>query len=311
VIAPALISIATVAQRLSSPQPGPAFPATPVAVGGANLPFQTIGASDLVHLTVDDSPELSQSFRVDKQGNLNLPLLRAPLHAEGLMPNALRDKIAAALRAQHLLVNPVVVVSVVEYRSRDVTIAGAVKTPITIQEIGNLRLLAALSQAGGLLPNAGPEVIVEQAYGSMRRLSVRQLFDGFHPELNLLIRPGAQIRVPQCELVFVVGNVKRPGAFPFQNLQDTTVLQLLALSGGLDSFSLGKAYIYRDEGGAQKAEIEIPLRRILNRKAQDVKLAANDILYIPTNGKLKAGASVLNHITGMGNTAVSAAIWAH
>ena len=150
-----------------SPLPVPAFPATPVAIGGANLPFQPIGVSDLVHLTVYDSPELSQSFRVDKQGNLNLPLLRAPMPAEGLMPDALRDQIAAALRAQHLLVNPMVDVSVVEYRSRDVTIAGAVKTPVTIQEIGNLRLLDALSQAGGLLPEAGPEIIVEQANGSI------------------------------------------------------------------------------------------------------------------------------------------------
>jgi polysaccharide export outer membrane protein len=312
VIFPVLISISTVAQRLSPPPTGPASPATPVAIGGANLPFQTIGASDLVHLTVDDAPELSQSFRVDIQGNLNLPLLRAPIHAEGLMPGALRDTIAAALRAQHLLVNPVVVVSVVEYRSRDVTIAGAVKTPLTLQEIGNLRLLDALSQAGGLMPEAGPEVIVEQANTQMQRLSVRQLFDGYHPELNILIHAGAQIRVPQCERVYVVGNVKRPGAFPFQNLQDTTVLQLLALSGGLDSFSHNKAYIYREaQGSPQKTEIEIPLRRILDRKAQDVKLAANDILYVPTNGKLKASVSVLNHVTGMGNTAVSAAIWAH
>jgi polysaccharide export outer membrane protein len=312
VVASVLLSIATMAQRLSSPQPGPALPVTPVAIGGANLPFQPIGASDLVHLAVSDSPELSQSFRVDKQGNLNLPLMRAPLHAEGLMPDALRNEIAATLRAQHLLVNPVVDVSVVEYRSRDVTIAGAVKTPTTIQEIGNLRVLGALSQAGGLLPDAGPEIIVEQVNGAMQRLSVRQLFDGFHPELNILIMAGAQIRVPQCERVFVVGNVKRPGAFPFQNLQDTTVLQLLALSGGLDSFTRNKAYIYREErGSAQKSEIEIPLRRILDRKAQDVKLAANDILYVPTNGKLKASASVLNHVTGMGNTAVSAAIWAH
>src|SRR5216684_2273255 len=131
VIVSGFISIAAMAQRMSSPQPGPAFPATPVAIGGANLPFQPIGVSDLVHLTVDDAPELSQSFRVDTQGNLNLPLLRAPIRAEGLMPDALRDEIAATLSAQHLLVDPVVVVSVVEYRSRDVTIAGAIKTPIT------------------------------------------------------------------------------------------------------------------------------------------------------------------------------------
>jgi polysaccharide export outer membrane protein len=228
------------------------------------------------------------------------------------MPDALRDEIAAALKTQHLLVNPVVDVSVVEYRSRDVTIAGAVKAPTTLEEVGDLRLLGALSQAGGLLPEAGPEIIVEQANGSLQRLSVREIFDGFHPQLNIRILAGAQIRVPACDQVFVVGNVKRPGAFPFRSLGDTTVLQLLALSGGLDSFSRNKAYIYRQQqGSAQKTEIEIPLRRILDRKADDVRLVANDILYVPTNGKLKTSASVVNHVTGIGNTAVSAAIWAH
>jgi polysaccharide biosynthesis/export protein len=306
------LSVSSAGQRLSTSQPGPAFPATPVALGGANLPLQPLGASDLVRLTVYDAPELTQSFRIDSQGNLNLPLLQSPIHAAGLLPDQLRDQIAGALRDQHLLVHPVVDVSVVEYRSRDVTIAGAVKTPTTIQEFGNLRVLEALSQAGGLLPEAGPEVIVEQADGSLVRLSVLELFDGHHPELNIRIKAGAQIRVPQCERVFVVGNVKRPGAFPFQNLQDTTVLQLLALSGGLDSFSQKTAYIYRQQaGGVQKTEIEIPLRQILDRKAEDVRLAANDILYVPTNRKLKNSAAVINHVTGIGNTAVSAAIWAH
>jgi polysaccharide export outer membrane protein len=298
------------AQRLSSPQPGLSVPTVSVTAAGANLPLLPIGIADLIHLNVSDSPELSQSFRVDNLGNLNLPLLRSPMHAQGLMPDALGAQITIALRAQHLLVNPIVAVSVVEYRSRTVTISGAVKTPTTIQELGDLRVLNALSQAGGLLPEAGTEVIVEQPDGVSHRLPVRELLDGLHPELNIPLAAGAQIRVPQGDQVYVVGNVKKPGAFPFRNMQDTTVLQLLALSGGLDAFARRTAYIYRAEpGGTQKREIEVPLRRILDRKADDVKLVANDILYVPTNGKLKASASVINHVTGMGNTAVSAAIW--
>jgi polysaccharide export outer membrane protein len=304
-LAPMLLTISTAAQRLP-----PAYPSPTMAIGGANLPFLPLVASDLIHLTVSDSPEMSQSFRIDEEGQLNLPLLQAPILAKGLMPDMLRDHIAWALRDQHLLVDPIVDVSVIEYRSRDVTIAGAVKTPTTIQQLGNLRLLAALSQAGGLLPEAGPEIIVEQADGRTHRVSVRNLFDGLHPELNIPIFPGAQIRVPQCERVYVVGDVKRPGAFPFVAMEDTTVLQLLALSGGLDSFSLRRAYIYRlDPGKPQKQVIEVPLRRILDRKATDMRLVANDILYVPTNNAQKNSASVLNHLTGVGNTAVSAAIW--
>jgi protein involved in polysaccharide export with SLBB domain len=123
-----LVSIATAGQISSAPQTGPAFPAPPVTIGDFNLPSQPIGVSDLILLTVSDSPELSRSFRVDVQGNLNLPLLKPPIAARGFMPNVLGDEIAAALRAQHLLVNPVVVVSVVEYAGRGVTVAGAVKT---------------------------------------------------------------------------------------------------------------------------------------------------------------------------------------
>lgn len=307
-----LLSFAAMAQRLSSPQPGNSFPTASATVAGSNLPFQPLGVSDLIQLTVLDAPELSQPFRVDSQGNLNLPLLHGPVHAQGRMPDALATEIATELRTQHLLVNPVVDVSVVEYRSRTVTIAGAVKTPTTIQELGDLRLLSALSQAGGLLPEAGTEVIVEQANSSTQRIPVHDLFDGRHPELNITLHAGSQIRVPLADQVFVVGNVKRPGAFPFRNIEDTTVLQLLALSGGLDSFAQRTAYIYRvTPGSTRKMEIEVPLRRILDRKSADVNLAANDILYVPTNGKLKASASVLNHVTGIGNTAVSAAIWAH
>ena len=102
------------------------------------------------------------------------------------MPDVLGDEIAAALCAQHP-VNPIVVISVVEYAGRSVTVSGAVRTPITIQDLGNLRVLDALAQAGGLLPGAGPEIIVEQPDGTTQRLSVRKLFDGLHPELNILV----------------------------------------------------------------------------------------------------------------------------
>jgi protein involved in polysaccharide export with SLBB domain len=114
---------------------------------------------------------------------LNLPLLRGPISATGLTPNVLGDEIAAALREQPLLARPIVVVSVVEYRSRGVMVSGAVKTPTTVQDLGNLRVLGALIEAGGLLPGAGPEIDVEQANGTIQRMSVRELFDGLHPEL--------------------------------------------------------------------------------------------------------------------------------
>jgi protein involved in polysaccharide export with SLBB domain len=177
----ALISIATAGQRESAPQTGLAFSTTFVTIGAPNLPFQPIGVSDLIRLTVSDCPELSRSFRVDPQSNPNLPLLRAPISAMGMIPSTLGDESAAALRAEHLLANPIVVVPAVEYTGRGVTVSGAVKAPITIQDLGNLRVLGALIETDVLLPEARPEIIVELPDGT----TVRKLFDRLHPELNI------------------------------------------------------------------------------------------------------------------------------
>ena len=60
---------------------------------------------------------------------------------------------------------------------------------------------------------------------------------------------GEEIRVPEAGKVFVVGNVKKPGAYPVQDVSDTTVLKMLALAEGLMPFAAKQAFIYRREAG--------------------------------------------------------------
>jgi polysaccharide export outer membrane protein len=313
VLACILLSTAAIAQQ-NNPQSQGARPASPVmsVTDGANLPFQPLGPSDLVRLSVYDSPELSRSFRVDQGGSLLLPLLKQPVKVTGLLPDAAAKVIAQNLKDQQILVDPIVDVAVVEYRSRAVTISGAVKSPGMIQEFQDTRILDAINDAGGFSPDAGPEVVLERPGSAPSHVLIKDLLDGSHSELNVKVTGGDRISVPEVQKFFVVGQVKAPGSFPFTDSQDTTVLKAVAMSGGLDSFNRNTAYIYRAQPGeAEKKQIEVPLRRIMDRKSPDVRLAANDILYIPTNRGMKNTASVLSHITGMGNTAVSAAIWSH
>jgi len=105
---------------------------------------------------------------------------------------------------------------------------------------------------------------------------------------------GEEIRVPEAGRVFVVGNVKKPGAFYITDGSESTVMKALALSEGLDTFSAHKAYIYRLEGGnGGRNEIPIELKQIMERKTPDVPLMANDILYIPSASGLRASMKVL------------------
>jgi len=132
-------------------------PPIPVAEApGPNLPVQTIRANDLIAVSVYDAPELSRTIRVSGDGNILLPLLEHPIKADGLLPAELASVIATALKAEEVLVKPKVTVTVAEYRSRPISVVGAVKTPTTFEAIGRVTLLEALARAGGLAPEAGP-----------------------------------------------------------------------------------------------------------------------------------------------------------
>src|SRR2546430_8346009 len=106
----------------------------------SNLPAQKIGADDMVAISVYDSPELTRSVRVSAEGQIHLPMLKQAIPAAGLLPRQLAVAIAEALRAERILVDPVVGVTVAEYRSRPVRGAGAGRGPGTLQEFGTCGL---------------------------------------------------------------------------------------------------------------------------------------------------------------------------
>jgi polysaccharide export outer membrane protein len=285
---------------------------------GSNLPTEKVGADDLLGITVYDAPELTRTVRVDSDGYIRLPMLRKRIQAAGLYPVQLENSITGALIDENVLVEPIVTVSVVEYRSRPITVVGAVKSPLTFQATGTVTLLDAISRAGGLAENAGSEILVshqplsavDKSVTLFQRIPVHGLIGGQDPALNLHLEGGEEIRVPEAGRVFVVGNVKHPGAFYITDGSESSVMKALALSEGLETFSAHKAYIYRLEGGStSRNEIPVELKKIMERKAPDVSLMANDILYIPDASGLKASMKVLETSIGIGAGLGSAMIY--
>ena len=279
-----------------------------VEMVGPNLPAQKIGPNDLVAVSVYDQPEFSRTARVSAEGYIRLPLLDRRIKAEGLLPVELEAVLAEALRAEEILVDPVVTVTIAEYHSRPINVAGAVKSPTTFQALGGVTLLDAITRAVGLRPDAGLEILVTKSQSTeagkptslTQRIPVKGLIDTADPELNIRLYGGEEIRVPEIGKIFVVGNVKKPGAFPVQDTAETTVLQMLALAEGVAPYASKNAYIYRREGLRSKNEIPIELRKLLDRKSPDVPLVANDILYVPDNRGRRASIAVLERFISFG-----------
>ena len=296
---------------------------------GANLPPRPIGAGDLLSISVYGAPELSRTARVSPEGTIHLAMVKTPIEARGIMPAELEQRVGAALEKAGILVDPSVVITIAEYATRPIRVAGAVRHPLTFDATGPVTLLEALTRAEGLSGDAGADILVTRVVtrGATRevisgvhregpdnppvteRIAVKDLIEKADSAANVILEGGEEVRVPAAGRVFVVGNVKRPGAFPVGDEgAGTSVLKALALAEGLAPFSAKLAYIYRPADGG-KLEIPVALRKIMDRKMPDVVLAAGDIFYVPDNRGGRITANVIDKaVTFAAGTASGALI---
>jgi polysaccharide biosynthesis/export protein len=282
----------------------------------ANIGDEPVGDGDLVYLSVTGAPELTRSYRVSNEGQLSLPLVHKPIFVRGMAPAAIARAVTDALIRDRILVAPIVSAAAMEYKSRQVTVAGAVKAPTIIQATGDLKLLDAVTRAQGIGPDAGPDIMVsspDKTTGTRKstRIPIKELLAGKDSSLNISLHGGEEIRVPDAPKLFIAGNVRSPGIYRMTDTGTSSVLKAMALAQGTLPATGKEAYVYRVvEGSNERKEIAVPLRDILHRKAPDVQLQANDILYVPESTKLKY-AKVLERLAGFGESVGSGLIIAH
>lgn len=120
----------------------------------------TIGAGDLLDISVFDVPELTREVRVNQSGTISMPLVPTRLHIEGLTDVQAQQEIADVLQANGLVSHPEVSVTVKEHRSRPITVVGAVAHPMVYEADNSVTLLEVLADAGGIANDAGDTIIV-------------------------------------------------------------------------------------------------------------------------------------------------------
>jgi polysaccharide export outer membrane protein len=276
----------------------------------SNLSFEPVDIGDLLFIYVANALDSTRSVRVSAEGTIAIPSLKDPLKVTGLIATEIEKVVAAALSTNKILVEPVVSVSVLEYRSKPVSIVGAVHQPLTLQAIGNLHLLDAIAKAGGLTPEAGFHIMVTRpvkgAVDQIQDIPVQPLMSGSDPSLNVLLVGGEEILVPPAGRFYVVGNVKNPGAYQITESEGTTVLKALALCQGMLPFSRQEAWVYRSNPSKPgRQEIPVAIKQIENRKAPDFQLESNDILYVPDSSGKRLTSEVLARIATFGGVTAS------
>jgi polysaccharide biosynthesis/export protein len=253
-----------------------AFSASP------SLDVLLLASGDLLDVQVFDTPELSDKLRVDDRGEITLPV-GGSVDVQGLTAEGARIAIEERFRQRKILRDPHVEVMVLEYATQGVTVTGEVKLPGIYPWQGKHTVLDFISVAGGLTPSASKTVSVsrkdrEQVITFQLNNSLQLPGGG-----DLDVRPGDRILVTRAGVVYVVGDVGRPGGYLIDNKETITVLQALALAQGMNKTAKYDARLIRNSA-AGRTEADLALKKILANQAPDPKLQDGDILFVPVSG---------------------------
>src|SRR5208337_5696693 len=241
--------------------------------------------------SVFDTPEMAQRVRVNSEGNITLALI-GEIAVRGMTPEKLAEVITHKLVDGHFMKDPQVSVFVTEYAGQMAYVTGEVTRPGAYALLRSHRLLDLLSVAGGLTSRAGNTVTIVRGDGDAQHILV-DLGDKDEKRSNPEILPGDSITVGQTGIVYVLGDVSRPGGFLLDRRTSLSVVQALALAEGTkSSAAVAKALLIRTVQGNRQVT-PLNLKMILKSQSPDLVLAAGDIVFVP--------GSVLH---GMGRTSV-------
>ena len=245
----------------------------------------------------------ADNLQVAEDGTVVFPLV-GRLQVAGMTVQQLNDLIASKLIQSQTITDPQINLTVLKRASAVVTVSGYVAKPGMYPVDGDRNLLDYLSEAGAFsalnqnatTPNSSTTVTLIRV-GLLGPVNIPL---GPDPEKSPYSRipafPGDQIMVAKLGTVYAVGAMRLQGGYPLKDGSPTTLMQLVALAGGVGyEADLSDAHIVRTIG-ASRFLLPVNVHSILEGKAADIPLMADDILFVPTNNlkaAIKGGGSGL------------------
>ncbi len=242
-----------------------------------------IGPKDLVKIQVFEIPTLSGEFRVETDGSIDFPLIGSVM-VQGMSEHQLAVNLKSLLEEKYVQ-QASVTVEVREFRSRPISVIGAVAKPGPLELSGRWTLLEALTAAGGIVGNHGDviHVLRRSSLGLSDQLSIQiaDLFLKADPRVNIPIDPGDVINVPLTMevTVYCLGEVNSPGALNFRSNERITLLSAIAKAGGMTDRASRSVVIKRKDSRGE-TEIEVDFKKILAGKVEDPALEPGDLVVV-------------------------------
>jgi polysaccharide biosynthesis/export protein len=251
---------------------------TESAIGG--LSDTPISPGQVVHISVFDAPDFSLITRVSEAGDVPFPILGA-FHIGGLNSASAAQMLAKELKDRNLMLAPEITVTV-ESSSTGITVLGEVRSPGIYPPPGKHRLSDLLATAGGLTANTGRiiEITNDRNPGKKEYVSWDPTMHNTE-NFDRVVHPGDNLLVRACGIVYLGGNVVKPGAYSLCGSPNMTLSEVIALAGGVAPLSAeNKTYLVRGQPDGTKIVEQINLKKVLTSRVSDPIVQEDDIIYV-------------------------------
>jgi polysaccharide export outer membrane protein len=276
-----------------------------------------LGPGDIIDIRIYNRPQLSrEAIRIEGNGMIRMPLIENEIQAGCLTEGELAKEIST--RYARFYKNLQVDVFIKEYHSKQVAIIGAVNEQSRFELQRRVRLLELLTYAKGPSAKAGQTInIVHSTVASpckqtdetdtaaaFMSYKLSDVLAG-DPKSNPYLEAGDIVTLPEADQVYVVGNVFMPLTISLK--EPITLTRAIAMAGGLkQDTSKEKIRVLRQEPGTTtRKEIIVDLSAIEKKRSEDLALAPNDIIDVPTSaGKSFLRSLVQGVVPGVGQLPV-------
>jgi polysaccharide biosynthesis/export protein len=240
-----------------------------------------IGAGDVVHVQVLDTPSLEEHARVTDAGFLPM-LIGGDVKVSGLTPVEAAHAIEKMLVSKEIMLTPHVLVTVEQFAARKVTLMGEVRNPGAYEISTPRPVLDVLALAGGLTAIASRHIVIERYDGGTKIPFYVSNDPTEAMDTNVKIYPGDTIMAPRAGIVYALGDLKVPGGYTMtDNEGKLSVLGLIARAGGTAHTADAPHTRLIRKSGDGYVEMDLDLRAMLNGKKSDIPLQPSDIVYVP------------------------------
>lgn len=243
-----------------------------------------IGPGDVVALQVFEEPSLNVERQVGADGSILLPLL-GNVQVAGLTEAEAAELIKTQLERSYLQ-RASVTLEIREFRSRQISMLGAVRTPGSLYMSGDWTLFQAITAAGGLTENHGKSIYVlrraSNGLSDQLEISVDDLLVRGDPEFNVPLFPEDVVNVPPAQdvTVYFLGEVAQAGAVTLSTRSPTTLLTAIARAGGLTDRAAHRILVKRKMADGSTQELEAHYDRLLSGEEPDIELREGDLIVV-------------------------------